>query len=189
MKMRRRSWDLWIDNYLGWIVLGAAATALAIWAGSVRYRGEHAQTHVKPVTYQIERHDVDQVFRDHDGYRVYYDNEDGEVTEKKYYEDGEESRNRTAVPHPWIKEADQFKAIDKDDKHIRIFRDLETRTQGYADVVKYRVDTYNKHGLHVDESSSLYYVEIHLPEDQDLEPGNETHGGKHKTHEPMSEMK
>ena len=188
--MRKIDWGQFA-NYLPAIVaptvLVTVITATAISVSNIENRGKNAPRAVKPISYKIEKHDVDQVFRDHNGYRVYWDNEDGEVIEKKYYQGG--AKNWSHVPNPIIEGEHEFIAAEDDEKQIRIYRDLEAKTQGYANVIHYTINAYNKYGSHIDEDNPLYYVEIHLPEDGKLSPGNETYGLKPRIHDNMSEIK
>ncbi len=101
----------------------------------------------------VVKHDVDQVFRDERGYRVYFDMPNGEVIEKSYTLDSRYG------------------------KVIKIFKDLESGTQGFI-----RIE-YKNHNLEYD-------AEIHLSKDQGLRPGIEQIGlQKHYRHDTMKEIK
>ncbi|MDI6721574.1 MAG: hypothetical protein QMD85_04230 [Candidatus Aenigmarchaeota archaeon] len=146
---------------------------------------EPQEKFIQPISYRIERHDADQVFRDHNGYRVYFDNESGEVIEKRYYEDGEKdwiNYPLDNVPFPRIRESDRFKGLKSGDKHVKIYRDLPEGEEGYADAVHYNVPSMN-HNFR--EHERLHYVEIHLPVSQKLSPGTELWGGKFPRHDTM----
>jgi hypothetical protein len=147
-----------------------------------------AKAFAAPTAYTIETHDVDQVFRDHNAYRTYHDNEDGKVIEKIYFDQGNKRNSHYSVPLPKLSLED-FKELGIEGKPIRVFKDLEPGEQGYANVMHYTLNSGAECGCWLDEDDPLYYVEIHLPKDQGLEPGNETYGGKSQTHSQMSEIK
>jgi hypothetical protein len=116
------------------------------------------------------RHPVEQVLRDHDGYRVIYTGENGVMQEEKYFESGVKIES---IPQDI---SGKFKVMDAN-KHIILIKDLEQGEPGYADVI----DT---------EWASTKYVEIHLPKDKSLESGVEAWtSGKTTKHAPMSEIK
>lgn len=140
---------------------------------------------VETLNYKIEKHDVDQIFRDHNGYRIFFDDEKDEVQEKKYFEDGEGNYwRRDDIPSPVIPEQElsQFVGLGfEDKKHIRIFRDLSPGAQGYANVIHYSTSK--------GDFGPLYYVEMHIPKNENLSAGNEVYGGKFSTHEAIKEIK
>jgi len=180
--------------------LCALITATAIGLASCCTKREPYK--VKPESYTIERHPVIQVFRDHDGYRVYFDNEEtGEYIEKKYYEDGEassydfewDSDGYHRIPFPLIEKNERFKSLESIARyeHVRVFRDLNENEQGYVDILHYTI----KNLMHVSggasEISGLYYVEIHLPKNKKLCAGNEAWNTSviHIEHDTMKEIK
>jgi len=144
----------------------------------------------KPDTKYVEyyQHDVDQVFRDHDGWRLYYDDEEGVVHEVKYKEETRYGRcDYGELPKdipPFAAQKFQFISTETD-YGDRIIKDLQPGTQGYAYVLKYE-DYFMDIGW---TSCEVTHVEIHLPKDASLSPGNETWGGKYKTHDSMKEVK
>ncbi len=108
-----------------------------------------------PQTYSIERRTIDQVFRDHDGYRLYSQTNDGLVTEDKYF----------VGEHPLLSfpDANQFKSLRENRRDdVVIYRDLPTGEQAFAQVL-----TYSLRGCTLaydnNEMRQLYMVEVHLP--------------------------
>jgi hypothetical protein len=158
------------------------------------FAGKNAKTFVTPVSYTIEKHDVDQVFRDHNKYRLYFDNEQEEIIEKMYMDKGITSDSHHGIPFPIIDESEMFRGLEAGGKHVKIFRDLEKGAQGYTNVIHYKVNAHAKCGHWFDKDDPLYYVEIHLPAGQKIAPGEdrwETGSGKHhKTHnQPIEEVR
>lgn len=166
-------------NY-GVILFCAAAVTLASWLTCEIERKKSIRT-IKPTQHWLERHDVDQVFRDHNGYRVYFTEAEGRVIEKKYFSDGEASRmNYSNIPFPEFKDL-RFKGLQERTDHVKIYKDADGK--GYAEVLHYKGDWSHNGNDH------LYYVEIHLPQDAKLSPGNESYGGKFRTNTPLTEIK
>ncbi len=141
---------------------------------------------VKPTSYYYERHDVDQVFRDHNGYRLIWDDSTGLVHERQY--DSEHYYLNLKTPYPDSLDV-EFKFLkDRIDK-IVIIKDLNSKAQGYAQAVHYYIPKeYFPSGIN-GEQVPLYYVEVHIPKDQGLSPGNEAYGGKFQTNSPIHEIK
>ena len=141
-------------------IAGAMLGGALIVAGCCNCPSQKTANTEKALFYKIEKHDVDQVYRDHkyDAYRVNYTDEDKKVVDLIYFEDGEDSyRVSRNVPFPEIKdkEAKMFKGFSQKDQHIKIYKDLEYGSQGHALVLQYHLKS------HINQ---LYYVEVHLPE-------------------------
>jgi hypothetical protein len=149
---------------------------------------------IKPTRYYYEQHDVDQIFRDHNGYRLIWDDSNEAVNERKYLCSG------GGGPFPdsldW-----KFRALNEHKSHVVIFRDLEQGKQGYAEVVNYWITypdssytLWEKFAVHREYRKRgegwFHYVEIHLPKNQQLLPGEEVYyRGKFLRHGPISEVK
>jgi len=93
-KMRKIDWGQFA-NYLPAIVaptvLVTVITATAISVSNIENRGKNAPRAVKPISYKIEKHDVDQVFRDHNVETIIHC---GDLTDPEniyYFEDFGES--------------------------------------------------------------------------------------------------
>ena len=101
--------------------------------GSVNY-GRKNIDHINPTSYNIEEHDVDQVFRDHDGYRTYFDDMLGKLVEKKYFHSG-------TIQLPRLKETALFKdyKIKRKRPDIIVYKDLEKNETGYARALYFSV--------------------------------------------------
>jgi len=128
-------------------------------------------------------HPVDQLFRDHNGIRVYYVDERGVYVEKRYGEGFYRARTLANVP---LEIQENFQPISRSDveRGWTIFKDLEVGERGYAHVIFY------EYMVPGDSNRYTTYVEIHLPEDQGISPGNEQFGTlKHRKFQPMSEIK
>ena len=131
------------------------------------------------------RHDVDQVFRDDRGYRVYYDDGEGIVQELKYSRFFE-------VQERSIYEENLLKQVPEEDRkklkvnlkpnhpHVVIIKDLPNQTQGFAHVLSFATRYNFDDGEHYPWNYyTFHHAEIHLPKDQNLSPGNEVYGGNY----------
>ena len=134
-------------------------------------------------TYKHSVHRVEQVFRDHNGYRTFRTDENGRVHEQKYFTPTATSPQRLSEdvnpPKEIVSEFRNLEAIDQYQRNAIVYRDLSRDQVGYATVLDFQTLVGTKGQL----------VEIHLPEYQGIEPGNETWGGKYKKHSPMSEVR
>ncbi len=149
-----------------------------------KYEQSNHVTKLVPIESQLVQHPVDQVFRDHDGFRAMYADADGLVREVKYTEgDGYHTR----VPCPDAALPPPLSGPCTPEQNLKVYKDLPTGERGFAASLKYTVK-----GWAVGErwnTDSVTYTEIHLPKDATLTPGNETYGGKYRTHEKMRDIK
>jgi len=131
---------------------------------------------------KVERYPVEQVFRDHSGYRIMYTDGKGLVHEEKFY-----SWQREELPELPASEAGKFQYYtegEREEESVRVIKDLEEGARGYAEVVRYSV-----HGFSIDNGIKSTHVEIHLPKDQQISPGIDRTGGKYPQYPPLSEVK
>ena len=156
-------------------LLGICASALIGITGCKK-----APEAVVPSRYHITEHPADQVFRDHKGYRIYFTNGNEEIIEKKYMEPPS-YHHPEDFPFPIIEETNKFKSFKpKLKKSIRIFKDLPLRERGKTIILKYSLPKIE---------DSFEYIEIHLPRNAQLSPGNEVYGGKAKINDSLEEIK
>jgi hypothetical protein len=134
----------------------------------------------KPINSSIgvRNQPVDQVFRDHDGYRVYYSDQSGRVVETKYFESNRQKLDGQLNPNEFVKR--QFSDLGTlVEKHtIKVFSDLDEGTRGYVRVLDFSTMGHE----------NCDYVEIHLSKNSRLAPGNETYGGKFNIQSQMGEI-
>jgi hypothetical protein len=126
-----------------------------------------------------ERHPVDQVFRDHNGYRVRWTSANGVDVEVKYLS-SRRTRQIQEIPPEILSRFTQTNGIV--DEGVKIIRDLDDE-RGFAQVLHY--DGMRRIGQDFKET----YAEIHLPKSQRVSPGNEVWGGKNKKYDHMGEIK
>lgn len=138
---------------------------------------------MQPSSYQIFEHPVNQVFRDHNGYRILWTNSNRQVQEKKYFIYTYMLQDQ--IPFPDIPEIDSFTGLSAKGDHIKIYKDPGLE-QGYARGVEFEVESeYPLTG----SRRKLQYLEIHLPLEARLSPGTEVYGNpKSPTHDIMSEI-
>lgn len=130
-------------------------------------------------TIEFYRQPVDQIFRDHDGYRLYHSNESGRVVETKLFNWSYSHVDGELDPSKEIRS--QFKdiaALLNNGNCITIFQDLSENSRGYVNFLRFMNRCQHQ----------FVNAEIHMPRGSRLSPGNETYGGKHKTHSQMSEV-
>ena len=137
-------------------------------------------TKLPSAEHRIVQHPADQVFRDHNGYRVLYTDESGLVREARYWDKG-------AEPCPDITLPMSMRGPCEPGQNLKVFKDLQPEERGFATSVQYRARGFALGSFWFDGVHA--YTEIHLPNDEELSPGNETWGGKHKKHAPMLELK
>lgn len=131
----------------------------------------------EPSSYSIEEHPIDQVFRDHNGYRVFWTDENEQVQEIKYFHAYQEGD-----PFPKIPEMDSFRGLEDKGEHVKIFKDLNEE-RGLARLIRFQINSYyNKR--------DFLYVELHLLKNANLNAGNEVYGNsKNVQHDAMHEIK
>ena len=127
---------------------------------------------------------VDQVFRDHNGFRLIYTDPEGLVIEKKYKEEDyphKDIENIEEVPEDVAK---KFRYLDSRVKEgSSIIKDLKEGEKGFANVL-----LFNKIRFTENDRKSAY-VEVHIPINKDISPGNEVYGGKYRIENPLHEVK
>ena len=135
----------------------------------------------------FSHHPVDQVFRDHDGYRVRWVAED-DISEEIKYSDAPIRSNIRGVsggiegmPSDI---ADKFRCIDTRGRHRKVvlIHDLGEGKRGYANVVHY-----DQIILADRDVTENIYAEIHLSRNQGISPGNDLSNLVTRT--PMHEIK
>jgi len=130
-----------------------------------------------------EEHPVEQVFRDHNGYRLLYTDENSVVREKKYYSKGTCYHcSRIGFPEDTpdeIKEKFSYRS-----EKIVIIKDLAPGEKGYARVIHH--DAYLPS---IPGTVPATHVEIHIPKDKKIDPGTERWGGKFPKNANMGEIK
>lgn len=133
-------------------------------------------------SYSIENRTIDQIFRDHDGYRLYSHTDNGLITENKYYEGQHHQIS--------FSEAPQFRSLREQRKeNVTIYRDLPTGEQAFARILTYTIRgctfSYDQK-----EMREFFIVDVHLPQTMGLAAGIDSYiEGKITHHEPMSDVR
>ncbi len=128
-----------------------------------------------PLEVKVSRYPVEQVFRDHGGYRVYFTASDGLIQEETYAENQCWS-DLSAMPihiaryyaENRIIGGTQFKGL-AEHRCVAIYRDLPPQTPGRAAILEFKLAGCGRRPR--SDEQTQRYVEIHLPQDQSLSPG------------------
>jgi len=131
---------------------------------------------------------IDQVFRDHDGYRVNYTDDQGKLIEKKL----DEHYNTNALPldiPPEVKQ--KFPSLQEDitSHGVVLYKDLVPGSTAFYQAIQFQ-DFYRN--LFSSDCTSWTYrhFEIHLPKNAKISAGNEEWGSNKYRHQaPMHEIK
>ncbi len=177
---------------LGGLFYSNIAKPLAV--GLAQEEKIHERCWVKeatPVSYHVSTKNIDQVFRDHGGFRIYSQDSRREVIEETY---GNSIQVRPVLP-----ESVRSQFIDlkrQNENQVKIYRDLETGAQPYAKILEFTVPGCVYYGMaRGDENlegklKPFYYVEAHLPRNQGIAAGIDSWvEGKIQKYEPMGEIK
>ncbi|MBT3297448.1 hypothetical protein HN385_00835 [archaeon] len=145
------------------------------------------QNYAVPENYSYNHYPVNQVFRDHDGYRIIFDDENGRVQEIEFQDNNHITYHHWGYIYPNVPEDNHFSDLSNLEGYIKIFHDLEIEEEGYADAIIYKLPQSVLDGVQRDYN----YVEIHLPLDQELNPGLERwgHHPQHMIEGTMKEVK
>lgn len=144
------------------------------------------QNPVRPHTSTVFTKNIDQVFSDHDGYRLYSQDQDGKVVEESY-----------GIWMPPLLVSDSFRKGFKgltpnNDAQVNIYKDLEPDQHAFATKLEYTIKGCFDMSENVfsQEPRKFYYVEVHLPRNQSLAAGIDSWiEGKVQKYEPMREIK
>ncbi|MDO8508490.1 MAG: hypothetical protein Q7S27_02280 [Nanoarchaeota archaeon] len=144
----------------------------------------------------FESHPVDQVFRDHDGFRLIYSDGEDILRENKYLSTLLNSDNRLGVllenmpdevrkkfKYDAPQEQQNYEPYFHCPPSILIIKDLKEGERGFANTVRY---SYVREGS---DDFERAYTEVHLPRNQNISPGNEVFGGKLKIEAEIHEVK
>lgn len=141
---------------------------------------------VRPHASTVSNRNIDQVFRDHDGYRLYSQDEDGKVVEESY---GMWTR-RLLVSDSF---RTGFKGLTPDNNaQVNIYKDLEPDQHAFATKLEYTIeDCFDmSENTFSQKPRKFYYVEVHLPKNQGIATGIDSWiEGKVRKYEPMREIK
>ncbi len=112
---------------------------------------------------------IDQLFRDHDGYRFYSREDSGLVVEAKYYDRNVLSQHKKFLQ----KKFPQLKGLNSENPQgIIIYRDLRLGEPSTLTVVNYSIEKcFN--WVEREKLQEYLYLEVHLPENQGLEAGTD----------------
>ena len=108
--------------------------------------------------YSYAEYPIDQIFRDHNGYRLLYTNASGALNETKVLDWG----HCNYTHFPAVTERNKFSTDNEGNKALRIFKDLEFNQRGYCRTIR-------KEGFF--PCNTFFYAEIHLPRDGKINPG------------------
>ena len=145
-----------------------------------------------------DSHPVDQVFRDHDGFRLIYTDGEGILRENKYFSTLINLDNGLKVfvenmPEEIGKKFKynaplEFREVYEESRPefhqpFLIIKDLKEGERGFANTIKHKY--VRRKFIDLERS----YIEVHLPRNQNISPGNEVFGGKFKVESEMHEVK
>jgi hypothetical protein len=131
---------------------------------------------------------VDQVFRDNEGFRVYYTNSNEEVIETNFssFNWWEINYRERIVSTSTLKE---FKG-KPEESPVRVFKNLEESQRGHAKTMTYQISAKGTNSFLRVGRRKFEYTEIYLPRNGSLMPGNDSYRrGKQTVHSPMGEIK
>lgn len=127
---------------------------------------------------RVEQSSFDQIFRDWNGWRVYSHRVDGRVTETNFENSYGAARHSRFAPT--LPNTEGFKALDQAPNFV-VFKDLPKGQQAQMVTLEYHVQACPYQFLH---------VEVHLPVNQGIAPGNSYNGDVHNPrHPPMQEAR
>ncbi|MEK6900998.1 MAG: hypothetical protein AABX37_01515 [Nanoarchaeota archaeon] len=164
------------------LLSGLAAVIIGSVAASqyhVRGIDEHCYSSSAQLDWETtEKGSIDQVFRDHDGWRLYsHDTGDGLVKEERFQEEYRYLDHNHILSS--IPEARGLKAPGHGGGLV-IFKDLPEGGQPNAVIVVYTLK---------DCDFSFKHGEVHLPLDRGISPGKDYNGDVHNPkHPPMQEI-
>ena len=144
------------------------------------------ESEIFQVGYNVETTSVDQVFRDHDGWRVYSKDETGKILERKYL-----PRSVWFPPKLEPLGRGEFSYLpQRGDSDFLIFKDLSVGEAGYMKTIQYTLEDPRSFLYRsLLDGRTLEYKEIHLPSNFRLTPGLEQWGSlKHRIYGVMSEV-
>ena len=143
---------------------------------------------IVPNSYVFDKTSIDQVFRDHDGYRVILRTENNSVIEHKFYPTHICPYIENVYPD--VLERYEFTVMDNSQRtNFRIVKDLEENEQPYMLSIAYNVTVdYTRDDKDKSKDYNCLYREVHMPLSQGLEPGNEEWGGKYKKYDNIKEI-
>ena len=142
----------------------------------------------------FDSHPVDQVFRDHTGFRLLYTDEDGVLIEKMYFSrlfdpKNVERKPVESAPEEYIRRFSYSPPFTNDNvdkwswRNLLIIKDLKEGERGFILNLKYNMVRSAK------DNVETVYTEVHLPKNQNISPGNEVFGGKLRIEAEMHEVK
>lgn len=124
---------------------------------------------------RVEKHYVDQVFKDGDEYVIVYQDTNGIIHKERYESDGTDGDMKCSPLEYYVKMVEfhnEFKELNRNTKQaIIVCRDLQPYEQGYVVLLKSRVSYCNSADTITDcetikEKKDMYFMEIHLPQKQ-----------------------
>ena len=157
-------------------------SALLLGVGAIVGCGEE-EPDFKTIDYTIEKYNVDQVFAGSYGYTVLKHDKSGEVSSELFYYRGWLYGNK--LPLPMLNDDDKKKSkgIEKADKHVRVFKDLDEKEKGYVEIARYKYEYFGN-------NNDVCYAEIHLQKNQSISPGQEIiQIGKRTENKDLEEVK
>ncbi len=145
---------------------------------------------------KFESHPVDQVFRDHNGFRLLYTDENSVLIERKYEGPLSYPNDRVigtgdleGAPEDITKKFKYFfigrdyDLVGRGNCFITIVKDLENNERGFASSLTYELVK------EMESNKELTYTEVHLPKDREISPGNESFGGRLQLESPIHKVK
>ena len=167
----------------GCVPMGALFFSLMVYAYVTFTCAGFNTEYISPKYKSYERIQVEQVFRDHDGFRIYHTDNNSELKETHY--DDWRATLDDKLPEDIPEEIrEKFRDLPEEvTRSYVIFKDLDKDKEPYVDVLTYTIKPSN-----YSSSFDVTYIEIHLNKDGKLDPGIDEIGSKNPRYEKMKEL-
>ncbi len=166
-------------------ILEVAVAVAVLGVGVIFYNSARNEKYCEeiaaaPKTFTIKHKSIDQVFRDHNGYRFLYTDEKGIVHEEKFYEGAGAKPILPPESHLYPHSGNPFHYLSLN-RSVVIIKDLPEDQKPYADILHYTME-----GCRF----KLAHAEVHLRKHQNLTAGSDSYiEAKIRKYEPMQEIR
>lgn len=127
-----------------------------------------------PYRSSIERLAFEEIYVDQSFVRVYYQDTNKNIHERRFFSSGNGEGVYPWVPLPLLKEKHPFLGLDYyRGSAVVVFDDLSEEQERYANILRYTLDScFVKKWGEDDRLVPLTYVEIHIPRGEKLSSGS-----------------